>query len=64
MQRNVIALCLIATLTACGLGDKPAETADEFAARANTELQKSGHEGSMAAWVQPVTWCSVRGSDR
>ena len=52
MQRNVIALCLTAVLAACGQGDKPEETADDFAARANAELQKSGHEGSMAAWVQ------------
>ena len=52
MQRNAIALCLTAVLAACGQGGKSKETADEFAARANTELQKSGHEGSMAAWVQ------------
>jgi len=52
MQRQVTVLCLTAVLAACSQGGKPKETADEFADRANAELQKSGHEGSMAAWVQ------------
>ncbi len=52
MPRNVTIFCLTAVLAGCGHGDKPEETADEFAARANAELQKGGHEGSMAAWVQ------------
>ena len=52
MQRKVTVLCLTAVLAACSQGGKPKETADEFADRANAELQKSGHEGSMAAWVQ------------
>ena len=52
MQRTVTVLCLTAVLAACGHGDQTEETADQFAARANAELQKSGNEGAMAAWVQ------------
>ncbi|MGQ0384259.1 MAG: M2 family metallopeptidase [Gammaproteobacteria bacterium] len=43
----LIAFCAVA---ACG--GKPGETAEEFAARANAEVQKSGHEGAMAGWTQ------------
>ena len=52
MQRAAAVLCLTAVLAACGEAGKPKETADEFAARANAELKKGGHEGAMAAWVQ------------
>jgi peptidyl-dipeptidase A len=42
---------LAVALAACG-GGKPKETADEFVARANAELLKSGHENAMAGWTQ------------
>jgi peptidyl-dipeptidase A len=52
MHRIAIPSCLAVILAACGGADKPKETADEFVARANAELAKSGHEGAMAEWVQ------------
>jgi peptidyl-dipeptidase A len=53
MHRIAAPLALACLLAACGGGNgKPKETADEFVARANEELQKSGHESAMAAWVQ------------
>ena len=42
---------LAVAVAACG-GGKPKETADGFVARANAELQKSGHENAMAGWTQ------------
>ena len=52
MIRLAITLCLASMLAACGGAEKPKETADEFVARANAELERSGHEGAMANWVQ------------
>jgi peptidyl-dipeptidase A len=43
---------LACTLAACGGGAGPAETADEFAARANRELAEVGLESAQAEWVQ------------
>jgi peptidyl-dipeptidase A len=44
------ALVLAGAIAACG--GKSRETPEEFVARANAELQKSGHENAMAAWTQ------------
>jgi peptidyl-dipeptidase A len=53
--RNACAICVAGLLAAACAGnetDGKDETADDFVARANEELAKSGHEGAMAAWVQ------------
>jgi peptidyl-dipeptidase A len=54
MRRFAISLAAASLLAACGHKDegRKDETADEFAARINSELLESGHEGAMAAWVQ------------
>src|SRR5262245_47186776 len=55
MKRSVVGLGLACLLAACGgAGDAgpPKETADQFVARANAELEKSAHENSMVSWVQ------------
>jgi peptidyl-dipeptidase A len=51
-QRAVL-LGLACLAAACAGGDaKPEETADQFVARANAELDKANHENAMANWVQ------------
>jgi len=52
MLRNAGALCLAAILSACGGADQPKETPEQFAARANAEVQKSRLESAMAGWTQ------------
>jgi len=52
MQRKASVLCLTVLVAATAGGDSPVETADEFAARANVELTRTGTEGARAAWVQ------------
>jgi len=55
MKRSAVGLALSCLLAACGgAGDAgtPKETADQFVARANAELEKSAHENSMVSWVQ------------
>ena len=56
MHRMGFALCLSATLVACDdhrAGAKVKdETADEFVARANSELTDIGTEYAQATWVQ------------
>jgi len=45
------AVCLAVFVAGCG--DEPAkESADEFVARVNKDLQQRGHENAMAGWVQ------------
>jgi peptidyl-dipeptidase A len=51
MHRVAIAFCLAAVLGACGGAEKPKESADEFVARVNKDLQQRGHENAMAGWV-------------
>ncbi|MFZ2508729.1 MAG: M2 family metallopeptidase [Steroidobacteraceae bacterium] len=45
------ALCAAALVGACGQ-QPPEESADEFVARVNRELQQRSHENALAAWVQ------------
>ena len=53
MRSKLLAAATAALLAACGGGDgKPDETADEFVARANSELYDVGTEQARAAWVQ------------
>jgi peptidyl-dipeptidase A len=49
--RAAAALALAGALAACA-AQRPKETPEQFAARANAELQKSGHENAMASWTQ------------
>lgn len=51
LPRIACALCLVAFVASCG-DEPPKETADEFVARVNKDLQQRGHENAMAAWVQ------------
>jgi hypothetical protein len=44
--------CLLAACGGAGDAGPPKETADQFVARANAELEKSAHENSMVSWVQ------------
>jgi len=44
-------LCLAAVFAGCGGNDQPKETADQFVARVNADLQQRGHESNMAGWV-------------
>ena len=51
MLRYASVLCVAGVVAACG-GEEPKESADEFVARVNKDLQQRGHESAMASWVQ------------
>ena len=51
MLRYACVVFIAGAVAACG-GEKPKESADEFVARVNKDLQQRGHENAMAAWVQ------------
>jgi len=51
MYRIAVTFCLAAMLAGCGRTEKPKESADEFVARVNKDLQQRGHENAMAGWV-------------
>jgi peptidyl-dipeptidase A len=45
------ALILSCALAGCGGSERPADTADQFVARVNKDLEEIGHENAMAGWV-------------
>ncbi len=51
MLRHACVVFIAGAIAACG-GEKPKESADEFVARVNQDLQQRGHESAMADWVQ------------
>ncbi len=50
MLRYACVLFVAGAVAGCG-GEKPKESADEFVARVNADLQKLGHESAMAGFV-------------
>jgi peptidyl-dipeptidase A len=51
LLRYAWVLCVAGVVAGCG-GEKPKESADEFVARVNQDLEQRGHENAMASWVQ------------
>ena len=51
MLRHACVVFIAGAIAACG-SEKPKESADEFVARVNNDLQQRGHESAMADWVQ------------
>ncbi len=53
LRLRTLACTLVALGALVGCGKSPpAETADQFAARANAEIEKFGYESQHANWVQ------------
>jgi len=51
MLRYACVVLVAGAIAACGGAEKPKESADEFVARVNKDLQQRGHENAMAGWV-------------
>lgn len=51
LRRGAAALIIAGAIAGCGSKNQAKESADEFVARVNAELQQQGHEDAMAAWV-------------